>query len=201
MNSPLFIETIRLSDGVLSNLVYHDLRLNHTRKMSLNQSDVWQLGRLIQVPKEYQTGLYKCRVTYGLHLENIEFEIYQPRIIQRLRLVNDDNIEYNFKYKNRASLMALAEQKGEADDVVIVKKGLITDASYANVAFWDGSRWVTPDTPLLAGTRRAALIAEGILTPQTIRTEDLPTFSSVRLVNAMLDFQSTPPIEIRNISY
>ncbi len=169
--------------------------------MSLNQSDAWQLGRLIQVPKEYQTGLYKCRVTYGLHLENIEFEIYQPRIIQRLRLVNDDNIEYNFKYKNRASLMALAEQKGEADDVVIVKKGLITDASYANVAFWDGSRWVTPDTPLLAGTRRAALIAEGILTPQTIRTEDLPTFSSVRLVNAMLDFQSTPPIEIRNISY
>ncbi|MDF7820289.1 aminotransferase class IV [Runella sp. MFBS21] len=201
MNSPLFIETIRLSDGVLSNLVYHDLRLNHTRKVFLNQSNVWELGRLIQVPKECQIGLYKCRVTYGLHVENIEFEIYQPRIIQRLRLINDDNIEYNFKYKNRTSLMALFEQRAEADDVVIVKKGLITDASYANIAFWDGSRWVTPDRPLLAGTRRAALIAEGVLVPQKIRAEDLSTFSSARLVNAMLDFQSTPLIEISNISY
>lgn len=201
MNLPLCIETIRLADGQLSNLLYHNERLNRTRRACFASTKEWDLNELIDIPQEVTQGLYKCRVTYGRKIEKIEFEVYQPRVIKSLLLVVDDAIEYGFKFLDRAALQRNFDKRGGADEVLIVKEGLITDTSYANVVFWDGTQWTTPDRPLLKGTKRAQLLREGVVIEQKIRVEDLATFTHVRLINAMLDFESTPMIAVSQISF
>ncbi|MEZ4902380.1 MAG: hypothetical protein R2822_11810 [Spirosomataceae bacterium] len=96
------------------------------------------------MPETAKGGLYKCRVTYSEVIEKIEFESYEPRVVQSLCLITDNTIQYDFKYHNRQQLNALFSQRGEADDVLIVQNDLITDTSYANIVFWEGSQWHTP---------------------------------------------------------
>jgi 4-amino-4-deoxychorismate lyase len=194
MNQPLFIETIRLTDGQLFNLRFHNKRLNDTRYSHFGGKSEWDLTQLITVPEDFKEGLFKCRMTYGEQIEKIEFEPYQPRLVQRLRLINSNGIEYGSKYQNRASLNELFAQRGDADDVLIIKNGFVTDTSYANIVFWNGQQWITPDTFLLAGTQRARLLEEGIIVEQKIRAQEIPKYSHARLINSMLDFESTPPI-------
>lgn len=199
MNSPLCIETICLNDGQLSNLTYHNERLNRTRSAYFGEVGKWDLNELISIPPGITAGLYKCRVTYGKAVEKIEFEPYRPRQVKSLRLVEDDSIAYDFKFKDRTALQYLFEKRGNADDVLIVKQGMLTDSSYANLVFWNGKQWVTPDSPLLKGTKRARLLVEGLITEQKIRAQDLPKYSHARLINSMLDFDTTPDISVENI--
>ena len=79
-----------------------------------------------------------------------------------------------------------------------MKQGLLTDTSIANIALSDGTHWYTPAHPLLKGTKRAALLEEGILQEKDIRPEDLPSFSTVRLFNAMIDWGELE-LPVRNI--
>lgn len=201
MNLPLFIETIRLANGQLFNLHFHSKRLNYTRFSHFGAKSEWDLTQMIIVPENFKEGLFKCRLTYGEQIEKIEFEVYQSRLVQCLRLVNNDNdnVDYNFKYQNRTFLNELFSQRGEADDVLIIKNGFVTDTSYANIVFWNGQQWITPDTFLLAGTQRARLLEEGIIVEQKIRAKDIPQYSHARLINSMLDFETTPNILIANI--
>ena len=65
------------------------------------------------------------------------------------------------KLRQRGKLNELFAKKGSCDDVIIVRNGLITDSSYANLIFFDGREWITPKVPLLEGTCRARLLASG----------------------------------------
>lgn len=196
---PLFIETLRLFNGKLSNLRFHNERMYRTQAQHFEGIMATDLAQAILPITNLQLGLFKCRVTYGKTIEKIEFEPYQPRTIQSLRLVEANDISYGFKYQDRSSLNALAAQKGTADDVLIVKNGHLTDTSYANIVFWDEQQWVTPTTFLLAGTQRAFLLEQGKIVEKKIRTEDLPKYVSARIINSMLDFETTPHIPLRSI--
>ena len=186
---PLCIETIRLAEGQLCNLQYHNDRLNGTRQALYQSLEKWDLAELIVPPSHAQAEVFKCRVTYGQALEKIEFEPYQPRLIKSLKLVEANDLSYGFKYASRQSLNALFAQRGPADDVLIVKNGFITDTSYANVAFLENGQWFTPALPLLAGTRRAQLLQEGAILEKQIRVQELSNFSRTRIFNAMIDFE------------
>ena len=72
--------------------------------------------------------------------------------------------------------------------MLVVRKGLLTDTSICNVAFWNRKQWITPSAPLLAGTKRASLLDQGELVAGDIRPEDLPGYSRIRLFNAMIEF-------------
>jgi len=76
--------------------------------------------------------------------------------------------------------------RGERDDILIVRRGLLTDTSIANIALFDGKDWFTPKLPLLRGTCRTALIDSGIIKEKNIRPEELSSYSFVRLFNAMI---------------
>ncbi len=89
-------------------------------------------------------------------------------------------------------------QADDIDDILIVKQGLLTDTSIANIAFYNGTHWYTPAHPLLKGTKRAALLEEGILQEKDIRPENLSSFSTVRLFNAMIDWGELE-LPVRNI--
>lgn len=187
--TPCF-ETICVQHRQFSNLLpYHKARLNRTRRDLWNTSTPLDLWERLEIPDFVNEEKHKCRVTYGPEILTIEWERYLPRPIKSLLLVVDDTIEYSYKYKNRDHLNQLHAQRGDCDDVLIVKNGLLTDTSYANIALFDGLNWYTPEVPLLPGTQRAFLLDEGVLIPREIKVDDLVRYSSVKLFNAMLDWE------------
>ena len=104
-----------------------------------------------------------------------------------MKLVEDNEIDYSFKSTDRACLNSLAAQKGDCDEVLIVKNGLLTDTSFTNVAVFDGERWLTPKHPLLLGTKRASLLERQVIKEADISVETLMNAQKVSLINAMID--------------
>lgn len=72
---------------------------------------------------------------------------YVMRTIRSLQVVEDDAIDYSFKRCDRTSLSALVARKGECDEIIIVKNGLLTDTSYTNLALFDGHDGSRPANP------------------------------------------------------
>ena len=92
----------------------------------------------------------------------------------------------------------LYDLRKNCDDVLIVKRGFVTDTSYANIVFKRGKYWYTPWSALLKGTIRAFLLERNLIKEEEIRLEDIKTFESFKLINAMLEFDG-PEINISNI--
>ena len=147
----------------------------------------------------------KCRVTYGgSGIQKIDFEPYTPRPINSLRIVDGGNIDYHLKYADRNALGRLTAMSDGADDVIIMKNRLVTDATYANLVFIAGTRLLTPATPLLRGVMVSHLIATGQVTALPLTLSDICPgnrlgITHVMLVNAMLPPGSMPPIDINNV--
>jgi 4-amino-4-deoxychorismate lyase len=80
-----------------------------------------------------------------------------------------------------------------------VKSGFITDSYSANTVFFDGAKWWTPNTPLLAGTQRSRLLGEEKIFECTISPEDISKYTLVGLINAMWDLEELKPIPVKNI--
>ena len=196
-----FIETIKLLDGELKNLKYHQARLERTRRSELGLRHHPRLEEVIRVPEGLDRGLFKCRVLYRKEVELIEYEPAQPLRVERLKLVYADSISYGCKYEDRSSLKKLFELREGCDEILIVKDGCITDSYVANVAFREGSTWVTPDTPLLAGTMRASLLDSGDLQLRRIRPVDLKSYQELKLINALNDLAGSCSIGMENIVY
>ncbi|HET6559925.1 MAG TPA: aminotransferase class IV, partial [Prolixibacteraceae bacterium] len=90
---------------------------------------------------------------------------------------------------------------GECDDIIIIKNGYVTDSFTANLLFFDGGRWFTPTTPLLKGTKRQWLLEKGFIVEKEIREENIPAYSKVGLVNAMIEMEEMPVVDIKNIRF
>ena len=197
----LLFETIRIKEGVLYNLDYHNHRMNQSRKQLFGSCDSIDLLNCINIPTVYNQGINKCKVVYGKQIEQVSFEPYLPREIQSLKLVDDNSVCYDHKYCNREQLIELSGKRVSCDDVLIVKNGYITDTSFSNIVFFDGTRWLTPLKPLLYGTMRSYLLMKGFILEKAITVIDLRHFQKARLINAMLPFHSDEEIEIGCIGY
>ena len=197
--SQLLIETIKSLNGELYNLPYHQSRFNLVRKNFLGCTDTVLLKDQIQVPEEYKDGLFKCRVLYSDQIEKIEFLPHEYRTIQCLQVLKNDTIDYAYKYADRENLTELFNQRGDCDDILIVKNNCITDSYTANPVFFDGNEWWTPDTPLLPGTQRARLLSEGQLKVCRITLDDLEKYSKIGLINALQDLENMPLMDVANI--
>jgi 4-amino-4-deoxychorismate lyase len=145
------------------------------------------------LPKE----LHKCRVVYNAGIVDIQITPYYRITLNRFRLVECNTISYPFKFTDRQKLEQLFTLRGKADEIIIVKNGCITDASVANLVFFDGKSYFTPDTPLLAGTHRARLLAEEKIFQRSISVNDLHRYESFKPINAMSEegFQNMIPVE------
>jgi len=193
--SSLLLETIKVEDGRIHNLSYHQSRCNQSRQTLFKSTNVLDLSSIIHAPK---SGLYRCRILYGEALHSIEYFPYIPKNIDTLKIVSSD-IEYDFKYVNRDALNALIASHRDVDEVIIEKNGYLTDTTISNIAFFDGKQWFTPKEPLLKGTTRAKLIDQGLLHTKDIRKEDLSHYSQVALMNAMIGFKILNIDAIQNI--
>ncbi|MDQ7043572.1 MAG: aminotransferase class IV family protein [Sulfurimonas sp.] len=176
-----FLETIKIVDGVALHLEYHQERLNK----ALKTSNVYELEKLLSPPSN---GLYRCRIVYDLKEIEIEYLRYEKRTITTLKLIFNETLVYDKKYVNRDAINRLVEKKEKCDDILIIKNGLVTDTSIANIAFYDGEYWFTPKSALLEGTCRARLLKEGKIIATDIKVEDIKNFKKIALMNAMIDF-------------
>lgn len=193
-----FIESIRIENGQIDLLDYHNERFNKTRKLFFCVEDDWDLKSYIQIPETYQKGLVKCRIVYDLEIREVEFSFYEIKNISQLKLVAAE-LEYPYKSTDRTQLEQLRMQASPAQEVLIVNKGKISDTSFSNIIFQKYSLWFTPDSPLLPGVRREFLLNEGYIEEMSIGPDDLPNFDAFMLINAMLDFDETRALPINNI--
>lgn len=193
------LETIKIDNGIPMHLQWHQRRMDYAFHVLIGTSNPFQLVNLISVPQEYWEGINKCRVLYGGSDFSIEYVGYQAKAISSLKVVFEDSLDYSHKYSNRTMLNRLLEDKGEADDILIVRDGLITDTSFSNIVFFNGSSWETPAEPLLEGTCRNRLLAEGKISTADIRLEDLKNYRAFRLINAMLDFEMQSDLGLEKI--
>lgn len=179
----LFLETIRIEQGKPCNLPYHTARIQRTLNNSLSPN--WE--EIIQItPSNLRI---KCRILYSTRgIEEVTYAPYTLRPIQQFRLVAGEGVDYHFKWVNRDALNELFQQRGVADEVIITQNGCLTDTSIANIALFNGTDWVTPKNPLLFGTKRAQLLADGVITEGIIRVEELSNYSHIRCFNAMIEW-------------
>jgi 4-amino-4-deoxychorismate lyase len=196
----LCFETICVENRQLKNLSYHEARLNKTRRELWGYGDHWDLGKLLEIPDLVDESMHKCRVAYNKNIDSIKWEPYSRRSIRKVQRVYHDEIDYRYKYDNRDTLNTLYAQRGDADEILIIKKGLVTDSNFCNVAFFDGKHWLTPASPLLPGTQRAFLLDEGIIKTSEIREIDIETFSQIRLFNAMVDWVHAATLDVSLIA-
>jgi len=193
--SEKYLETIKSVDGVVFHLKYHQQRLEDVLS-NFKTSKTYNLKELLNPPKN---GLYRCRVLYDIDSIEIEYISYSKRSIKSLKLVYDDTIEYSKKYKNRDDINRLFLLKENCDDILIVKNGLITDTSIANIALFDGTKWFTPTLPLLKGTIRQRLLSQGEIYEKEISVSDIKNYTKLALMNAMIDFDIIAEENIRDI--
>ena len=137
-----FIETIRIEDGRIHNLPYHNRRMDVTRRNVLHQIGTLDLSDYIR-PGNYRERT-KCRVEYDKDILSVDYAAYHIRPVSSLRLVVDDEVTYRYKSSDRSVLNRLFAFREAEDDVLIVRRGLLTDTSVCNVALWNGKQWVTP---------------------------------------------------------
>lgn len=194
------IETLKVKNGKLFNVAYHNYRMNTARQKLFNCTDEIDLGKAIPL-KRPGKGLVKCRVLYDQKVREIHFIPYAFPIIRSLQLVVDDTVEYAFKYANRQKLKVLFDQRRGSDDVLIIKNGQVTDSYFCNLVFEKSGTLFTPAACLLKGTKRQRLLDTGRVKETVILPEDIPKFNKVYLVNAMIDPEDDVSVAIENISF
>ena len=186
MDELLFIETIRVEDGTFVRPELHLQRMRQTVREAYGVASGFDLADG-SIPLQHRKGTVKCRIVYGRSLSEISFAPYVPREIRSLRLVAaDDELDYHLKYADRSALARLLQRRDDCDEILIVRDGAITDTSYSNVAFFDGRKYVTPDTFLLNGMRRQYLLGTGVLTECRITPSDLGGFERVVLILSLI---------------
>ena len=190
MKNSLF-ETIKIDNGRIYNIEWHNQRCNKSRKVLFNEKVPLNLEKFIEIPEK---GLFRCRIVYKNSIESIDYIPYNKKEIKNFKVI-ESQIDYTHKYNDRSNLEKLLSK--DYDEIIIEKNGLLTDTSIANIAFYDGEQWITPKTPLLKGTIREKLLYKNILKLKNIRSSDIINFSHFALMNAMIGFQIQKSINIK----
>ncbi len=198
-----FLETIRFNSIIVPFVQEHQDRINRTFLHFYPDEKPLDLANILREIKaqnqDFLLGspVVKCRLCYNDSTYKYDLEPYQIKKIETITLKQvADDFDYTFKYADRTLLNNL---KGNENEILMLKKGLVTDTSYANIAFFDGKKWVTPEKPLLEGTKRSALLQHKIIQTLNISVEDLQKFSHFKLFNAMIDWQEATTHDISKI--
>lgn len=192
-------ETISIREGMAENLPWHQQRLEASYMTLFGMAPGFVLAEVLSIQPECRQGHFRCRLDYNRQIKEIKFIPYLVKEITSLKLVEDNTIDYRHKFADRRQLDQLYALRGSCDDVLIVKNGLITDTSYANVILWNGRQWLTPSEPLHPGTCRARLIHNNLISVATIKASELHLFKELKLINAMRGIEDMKAIPVDNI--
>lgn len=180
-------ETLAIKDGVINNVAYHNARFIQGQKY-LKAKRIKDIADVVYQNSVPCDRLMRCKVIYDGSRTDVEFSPYLPRIIRSFKLVYDNGIDYTYKATNRTAIDRLFAQRGDCDDIIIIKNGYVTDCSIGNLLFFKNGRWLTPDTPLLYGTQRRYLLDKGVIDETAITAFDVKNFEYIMMVNALNGF-------------
>lgn len=197
----LLFETIKVEKKKFFNLLFHNRRLNKSRKDLFNAKDEIFLENILEIPAHLDDDLYKCRVVYDEAIKEIEWVRYKAKEIKAIKVVECNDIDYSYKFLYRNIFDKLLKESNckENEEILIIKNGRVTDTSYSNIALYNEKEWHTPMHPLLQGTKRAMLLQKGLLVEKDIMEKDLSDYKEIKLINAMLDFETGPALPISKI--
>lgn len=199
-----FIETIYCKNGEMPLLYWHEQRFTKTQMARFGKKIHLSLTELIALkyPETLlENQVYKIRVVYSEKDVSIEFQPYRKKEINSLYLVQNDTIDYSFKYLDRAEIEKMKVPFEQDEEIIIVRNGLLTDTSFTNIALFNGSEWHTPKFPLLEGTQRAFLLEQNTIRPIAITVDNLGQYASIRLFNAMVSWEDAWVLPISAIRF
>ena len=196
---PLF-ETLCIDNGRICNAEWHCRRFETSYSSLYRHCPTYRLFDNTHISSEYNTGIFRLRISYNESSTKTEIEPYITKNITRLKVwAVASSFDYSLKYTDRSVINNLFSQRGCCDDVLIIKNGMVTDTSACNIVFFDGQKWITPSTPLLCGTARARLLADGTIEERPIAESDIYKFEAFRLINALRHFDTVATTTTDNI--
>lgn len=190
----MLFETLAINNGRILNLDYHNRRFKQGQLFLHCQSMIDDIADIICVPDEFNNKFIRCRVTYDKYNIKVEYFDYTPKTIQSFKIIECDEIDYAYKYDDRNLLNQLLSQKGDCDEVIIIKNSLVTDCSIGNLLFLKDNHWYTPDTPLLQGTQRAYLLETQKIHLANIDRNHIWQYEKVMMINALNAFDENRAI-------
>lgn len=191
-----YLETISIVNKKPLNLCYHQERIQEVFDEKFPQKKAWEIAELI--PNISEEGWIKLRFVYNDNSFNIELSPYHKKTIQKLIFIDIEHYEYSHKYEDRRFLYELLKLHPEYDEVIMVKNGLVTDATIGNIALEKNGKWYTPQYPLLNGTKRRKLLKEKILIPKNIKKEEIQEYDKIAIINAFLDLEESNILSVSN---
>lgn len=188
VKKPYLIESIKILENKVYNLDFHQARIARAMESIYESSATIDFNPILQAAQDLDRNLYKLRIVYNDTYLKYEFQPYTLKPIKTLQLISSNKIAYSHKFLDRTHLEKLYKLKRAADDILIVKNGMVTDTYYCNIALLKEGQWVTPKTPLLKGTKREQLLNGHQITEAIVYKEDLMQYERIRLFNAMIEF-------------
>lgn len=192
-------ESIKVENGRIQNREYHQWRIEWSMKACFPDSPVLSIEEILHHVKLPQSGVYKAKLVYNETLQDVSFEIYSKKSIDQFMLINADFLTYDYKWFDRQAIDEVMRSFANHQEVIFIKNGLISDTSFSNLVFFNGSEWLTPRKPLLRGTKRQALLNDGEISEADISENELNQFTAFRMINAMLEFDKENEYSIDRI--
>ncbi len=175
-----YFETIKIQDYEIFNLSYHEKRIAKTIGLNINLQDyIYPIS----------SKLLRCKIIYDkTDILDVQYFPYEKKQIKTFKIIFDDDIEYSRKYLDRKHLDNLYKQRQNCDEIIIIKNGIVTDTSIANIAIFYDGMWIVSKHSLLEGTTKARLVEEKKLVEKNISFEMLQKAKKIALLNAMIGF-------------
>lgn len=192
-----FFESIRLVNGRVMNLPFHQKRVNQTCKDFY--LDTIPLLSIIQSTDLPHIGVYKIRIDYGGDVPTIHWKAYEIKQLRTLRLLDISSYTYDYKFSNRKFLDSCHSEKREADDCLLVKNNRITDTTYGSILLKKNKQWYTPKSVLLPSTMRSKLLHQKRIQPIEVTIANLYNFDYFKVINAMRPFSLVDKAPVSNI--
>lgn len=189
-----FFETIQIYKGKPLNINLHQHRIDNTFAQFFTDKS-FELQTIFNNCNFTNNEKLKCRIFYNETQQHIDLQIYKPKKVIEFKLIEMAEFEYSYKFTQRKILEKFTN---EHQEILITQQGKITDTSYSNLIFLKENQWFTPNTFLLNGTQRQNLLQQNKISETEISTDNLAEFSHFKMINAMLDFESSEAFLIKD---
>ena len=131
----MLFETLAINNGRILNLDYHNRRFKQGQLFLHCQKMIDDVADIIHIDDDFKDNLIRCRITYDKHDIKVKYFDYIPKNIQSFKLIECNDIDYTYKYDDRNLLNDLLSQKGDCDEIIIIKNNFVSDCSVGNLLF------------------------------------------------------------------
>ncbi len=181
---PVF-ETILVKDGRLCSPELHFERMQNTCMSLWGEFKHKDIFSTLKIPDQMQQGIIKLNIYYNKYISEIAFSNYIKKEIKSIENIEiQDSIDYKYKYTNRKNFEKILSES-EADEVILIRNGFVTDTTKANIVFEKNGKMFTPDTYLLNGSMRQFLLKTKRIIEKPIREEEISDYEKMYFINAM----------------